>query len=59
MKNAPLAILLLTTTLSLSATAFGQTAKSDAQAVKTDLGKKEYELQCSVCHGWMRRATAF
>jgi mono/diheme cytochrome c family protein len=50
MKNAPLAILLLTT-LSLSATAFAQTAKTDAQAAKTDLGKKEYELQCAVCHG--------
>ena len=50
MKNAPLAILLLTT-LSLSATAFAQTAKTDAQAAKTDFGKKEYELQCSVCHG--------
>ena len=51
MKNAPLAILLLTTTLSLSATAFAQTIKTDAQAAKTDFGKKEYELQCSVCHG--------
>ena len=50
MKNAPLAVLLLTT-LSLSATAFAQTAKTDAQAAKTDWGKNEYELQCSVCHG--------
>lgn len=59
MKNAPLAILLLTTTLSLSATAFAQTAKSDAQAVKTDLGKKEYELQCSVCHGMDAKGNGF
>ena len=44
MKNAPLALLVLTTTLSLSAAAF-------AQSEKTDLGKKEYELQCAVCHG--------
>jgi mono/diheme cytochrome c family protein len=42
---------LLAATLSLSATAFDQTAKTDAQAAKTDLGKKEFELQCSVCHG--------
>jgi hypothetical protein len=39
MKNAPLPILILTTTLSLSTTVF-------AQAEKTDLGKKQYDLQC-------------
>jgi mono/diheme cytochrome c family protein len=44
MKNASLAILMLTTTLSLNATAFAQTAK-------TDRGQKEYEVQCSICHG--------
>ena len=44
MKNAPLALLILTTTLALSTEAFAQTKK-------TDLGKKEYELQCAVCHG--------
>ena len=44
MKNAPLALLVLTTALSLSTAAFAQTEK-------TDLGKKEYELQCAVCHG--------
>jgi mono/diheme cytochrome c family protein len=43
-KNAPLALLVLTTTLSLSTAAFAQTEK-------TDLGKKEYESQCAVCHG--------
>jgi mono/diheme cytochrome c family protein len=44
MKNASLAILILTTTLSLNATAFAQTAK-------TDPGQKEYEVRCSICHG--------
>ena len=44
MKNAPLALLVLTATLSLSTAAFAQTEW-------TDLGKKEYELQCAVCHG--------
>lgn len=44
MKNSPLALLVLTTTLSFSTAAF-------AQPEKTDLGKKEYELQCAVCHG--------
>jgi mono/diheme cytochrome c family protein len=43
MKSASLAILLLTT-LSLTATAFAQTAQ-------TDRGQKEYEVQCSLCHG--------
>lgn len=51
MKNAPLALLLLTTTLSFGTAALAQTEKTDAQAAKTDLGKKEYELQCAVCHG--------
>lgn len=44
MKSATLAILILTTTSSLNATAFAQTAK-------TDRGQKEYEAQCSICHG--------
>src|SRR5665647_234349 len=44
MKNAPLTLLVLTATLSLSTAAFAQTEW-------TDLGKKEYELQCAVCHG--------
>ena len=51
MKNAPLALLVLTTTLSLSTAAFAQTEKTDAQSEWTDLGKKEYDLQCAVCHG--------
>jgi mono/diheme cytochrome c family protein len=51
MKNAQLALLVLTTTLSLSTAASAQTEKTDAQAAKTDLGKKEYELRCAVCHG--------
>ena len=59
MKNTPLAIVLLAATLSLSATAFDQTAKTDAQAAKTDLGKKEYELQCSVCHGMDAKGNGF
>jgi mono/diheme cytochrome c family protein len=59
MKTAPSAILLLLTILSLSATAFAQTAKTDAQAAKTDLGKKEYELQCSVCHGMDAKGNGF
>jgi mono/diheme cytochrome c family protein len=37
--------------LSLNTAAFAQTERTDAQAAKTDLGKKEYELQCAVCHG--------
>ena len=44
MKHATLALLTLITTLPLSTEAFAQTEK-------TDLGKKEYELQCAVCHG--------
>jgi mono/diheme cytochrome c family protein len=44
MNRASPAILILTTALSLNATAFAQTAK-------TDLGQKEYEVQCSNCHG--------
>jgi len=45
MKLASLALLMLTTTtFSLSTAAFAQTAN-------TDLGKKEYEMQCAVCHG--------
>lgn len=44
MKNATLAIVILTTTSSLNPTAFAQTAK-------TDRGQKEYEAQCSICHG--------
>ena len=43
MKGASLAILLLTT-MYPSATAFAQTAQ-------TDRGQKEYEAQCSLCHG--------
>jgi mono/diheme cytochrome c family protein len=44
MKNAPLALLVLTTTLSLNMAAFAQTER-------TDLGKKEYDLECGICHG--------
>ena len=44
MKKTPLALLILTTTLSLSTAAF-------AQAEKADLGKKEYDLHCGICHG--------
>ncbi|MGZ5873992.1 MAG: c-type cytochrome [Bradyrhizobium sp.] len=44
MKNATLTNLILTTTLSLNTTAFAQTAQ-------TDRGQKEYEAQCSLCHG--------
>ena len=44
MRNATLAILILTTNLSLNATAFSQAAKNDR-------GQKEYEVQCSICHG--------
>lgn len=44
MKNATLAILTLTITLSLNVTAFAQTAQ-------TDPGQKEFEVQCSLCHG--------
>jgi mono/diheme cytochrome c family protein len=44
MKNASLAILILTTTLSLNATVIAQTAK-------TDPGQNEYEVRCSICHG--------
>ena len=51
MKNAPLALLVLTATLSPCTSAFAQTKKTDAQTEWTDLGKKEYEVQCAVCHG--------
>jgi mono/diheme cytochrome c family protein len=50
-KNAPLALLALTATLSLNTAAFAQTERTDVQAARTDFGKKEYELQCAVCHG--------
>ena len=52
MKNASLAILILTTTLSLSTMALAQTAK-------TDLGKKEYDLQCGICHGADAKGNGF
>ena len=52
MKNAPLAILALTITLSLSTVAIAQTPK-------TDLGKKEYDLQCSICHGADAKGNGF
>ena len=45
MKHAPLAILIMTATLSLT------TAAAFAQTEKTDLGKKQYDLQCAICHG--------
>ena len=50
--NESLALLILATTLSLSTLAFAQTEK-------TDLGKKEYDLQCSICHGADAKGTAF
>jgi mono/diheme cytochrome c family protein len=46
-KNAPLTLLLLMTTLSLGTAALAQTAKTDAQSA----GQKEYEARCSLCHG--------
>ncbi len=52
MKNAPLAIVTFATTLSLCSAAL-------AQPAKTDLGKKEYELQCSVCHGMDAKGNGF
>ncbi|MGB9114721.1 c-type cytochrome [Bradyrhizobium sp.] len=54
MKNAPLAILILilTTTLSLSPMAF-------AQGAKTDPGKQEFEANCSVCHGMDAKGNGF
>jgi mono/diheme cytochrome c family protein len=52
MKNAPLAILILATMLSSSADAL-------AQAAKTDLGKREYDLQCSICHGADAKGNGF
>lgn len=52
MKNASLAIFTLATALSFSTMAFAQTAK-------TDLGKKEYDLQCSICHGADAKGNGF
>ena len=51
MKTASLAILILTAT-SLNTMAF-------AQAAKVDLGKKEYDLQCSICHGADAKGNGF
>lgn len=51
MKTASLAILILTAT-SLNTMAF-------AQAAKVDLGKKEYDLQCSICHGVDAKGNGF
>jgi mono/diheme cytochrome c family protein len=52
MKNTPLAILILTATLSLSPLAF-------AQKAQTDPGKREFELHCGVCHGVDAKGTGF
>src|SRR5450759_3559111 len=52
MKNAPLAILILTTTLSLSPMAF-------AQEAKTDPGKQEFEANCGICHGMDAKGNGF
>lgn len=52
MKHAALAILTLTTALSLSTIAF-------AQKAKTDLGKKEYDLHCNICHGVDAKGNGF
>jgi mono/diheme cytochrome c family protein len=52
MKNASPVILILTTTLSLSPMAF-------AQKAKTDPGKQEFELNCSVCHGMDAKGNGF
>lgn len=51
MKTASLAILILTAT-SLNTMAFAQTAK-------VDLGKREYDLQCSICHGADAKGNGF
>ncbi len=51
MKTASLAILILTAT-SLNTMAF-------AQAAKVDLGKREYDLQCSICHGADAKGNGF
>ena len=52
MKATSFAILLMTTTLSLTTTAF-------AQKAKTDLGKAEFELNCAVCHGMDAKGNGF
>ncbi len=44
MKNAPLALLILATTLSHATAALAQTETTDA-------GKSEYDSHCSICHG--------
>jgi mono/diheme cytochrome c family protein len=44
MKNTPLALFMLTTMVSLNATAFAETAKIDP-------GQKEFEVRCGLCHG--------
>lgn len=44
MKRATLAILVLTATSSFSTTAFSQKEKAD-------VGKREFEVHCAVCHG--------
>jgi len=43
-KNATPVILILTTAFSMNAAAIAQTANADR-------GQKEYEVQCSICHG--------
>ena len=52
MKKAPLAVLVLATALSPNTLAF-------AQKAKTDLGKKEFELQCAICHGMDAKGNGF
>ena len=52
MKATSFAILLMTTTLSLTTTAF-------AQKARTDLGKAEFELHCAVCHGMDAKGNGF
>jgi mono/diheme cytochrome c family protein len=52
MKNASLAIAAVVNALLFNAMAF-------AQPANIDLGKKEYELQCSVCHGMDAKGNGF
>jgi mono/diheme cytochrome c family protein len=52
MKNAPLAILILTTALALSPTASAQKAVADP-------GKHEFEANCGVCHGMDAKGNGF
>jgi len=52
MNRTPLTVFVLAAAILLSSTASAQKAKSD-------LGKKEFELECAICHGMDAKGSGF